>query len=185
MVSTKLMTIAEFESLGSERARSELVKGEMHKMAAAGLWHGELGARLIVLLSPPVRSGRLGKIYGAETGYVVSRDPDSVLVPDVSFVKTDRLAALTDRMRFGPFAPDLAVEIESSSNRSGETLGKVALYLDGGTSVVWLIRPLRRTVTVFRPGEPELVLHDGDMLDGGEVIPGFSLPLAELFSDDF
>ncbi|MGI8475803.1 MAG: Uma2 family endonuclease, partial [Thermomicrobiales bacterium] len=63
-----------------------------------------------------------------------------------------------------------------------EILRKVAIYLRGGSKLVWLVRPRQRTVTVFSPDRPELVLASTDILDGADMLPGFSLPLAKLFS---
>lgn len=185
MVTTRQFTITDFEEMGSELDRFELIRGELREVAAAGARHSAIGVGLGAELRAVVKKQRMGTVFGADAGFIVARDPDSLLMPDVSFVSSDRLPVGDVGEAFVPFAPDLAVEIESPSNRKGETLEKIALYLDGGAQLVWLIRPLRRTVTVFRPGEPELVLRDGDTLDGADVVPGFSLPLAELFSDDF
>jgi Uma2 family endonuclease len=184
MVTTKQVTAAELEAAGSEFDRFELVRGELREVAAAGARHGKIANDLGAELRSAVKLQGIGVVFGAETGFVVAREPDTVLVPDVSFVSRARLTQIVNRDSYVPFAPDLAVEIESPTNRSGEMMEKIGLYFDGGSRLVWLVRPRHQTVTVFRPSEPEVVLRDGDTLDGGDLIPGFSLPLTELFSDD-
>jgi len=80
-----------------------------------------------------------------------------------------------------PVSPDLAVEFESTSNREGELLSKVDLYLRSGTRAVWMVRPKHRTVTVFRPDELERVLREADIFVSGALLPGLVHPFAELF----
>jgi Uma2 family endonuclease len=181
MVATKLLTAAELEAMGAAAERLELIEGETIEVAAAGGAHGILGGRLIGFLSMFLAQARLGEVVNAETGFVVTRDPDSVLMPDVSFISAAKLPAEAFWQGFVPFSPDLAVEIESPSNTQSDLLRKIALYLEGGTGIVWLIRPNQQTVTVFRADAPERVFGIDDILDGGTVLPGFELPLAELF----
>jgi Uma2 family endonuclease len=181
MVATKLVTAQELEAMGPGAERLELINGEVHEVPAAGGGHGILGGRLIRYISSFAASAGLGEVLNAETGFIVGRNPDSVLMPDASFVAAARLPEGGFWEGFVPFAPDFAVEIESPTNTQSELLRKVTLYLDGGTQLVWLVRPKQRTVTVFRPDVPEQILGEDDALDGGNVLPGFSLPLADLF----
>jgi Uma2 family endonuclease len=181
MVATKLMTAEEFEALHSNEKLLELVEGEVREVPFAGARHGSLGVRLTIFLGNHVYQQALGDLFGSDTDFIVRRNPDSVLKPDVSFVSAARLPAEEAWKGAVPFAPDLAVEIESPSNTRSELLRKVSLYLAGGSRLVWLVRPELRTVTVFSPDSPERTLGEADMLDGGDVVPGFSLPLAELF----
>ena len=84
-------------------------------------------------------------------------------------------------MAFAAFAPDLAVEVLSPGDRPGETLAKVADWLSGGTRLVWVIDPMRRTARIYQEDGAELAIHEGDVLDGGSVLPGFSCPLDSIF----
>jgi Uma2 family endonuclease len=102
-------------------------------------------------------------------------------MPDVAFVSAARLPEEDAWDRAVQFAPDFAVEIESPSNTQAELLRKMLLYLTGGSRLVWLVRPKQQTVTVYSPDVPECTLGLTDTLEGGAVLPGFSLPLAELF----
>ena len=82
-----------------------------------------------------------------------------------------------------PFAPDIAVDIFSSEDRASDMNAKVQAYLEAGTPLVWVVDPERRTAAVYRPGAATLFLSEGDALDGGDVLPGFSMPLARVFED--
>jgi Uma2 family endonuclease len=81
-----------------------------------------------------------------------------------------------------PLAPDLAVEVLSPTDRMGDALAKISMYLQAGVQIVWLVDPSSQTVTVFQPDAAPATLRTGDTLDGGSVLPGFSLPVAEMFS---
>ena len=180
MVTTKLMTAEEFEALHPDEKLLELVEGEVREVPFAGRLHASLEARLAMFLGNYVDREALGDVFGSQASFVVRRNPDSVLMPDVAFVSAARL--LDEPWdRAVQFAPDLAVEVESPSNTQAELLRKVSLYLAGGSHRVWLVRPDHQTVTVFSPDVPERTLSLADTLDGGDVLPGFSLPLAELF----
>jgi len=74
------------------------------------------------------------------------------------------------------------VEVLSATDRRSAALSKCGWWLEAGTSLVWLVDPERRAVTVFTPDEPPCILGEGDTLDGGEVIPGLSVPVADIFA---
>lgn len=186
MVATarKLITVADLESMGDSEGW-ELVKGKMRELSPMGGEHGIVASRLLLRVGVFVEHHDLGEMFTAETGFVVGRDPDRVLAPEVAFVSASPLPRDgATWLSFVPFAPDLAIEVVSPSNSESEILRKVAIYLRlrGGSKLVWRVRPRQRTVTVFSPDRPELVLGAADILDGADVLPGFSLPLAKLFS---
>ncbi len=107
-----------------------------------------------------------------------------MLAPDVAFVRGDRLPPLrSDRRGFLPLAPDLAVEIISPSDRAVDVARRVHTYLDAGVPLLILVSPAPRTVALHRPGQPVQTLHEGDELDLSEVLPGFRLPIADLFRE--
>jgi Uma2 family endonuclease len=123
----------------------------------------------------------LGVVF-TETAYVLSRDPDTLRGPDVSFVRSERFEANEARRSYIRGGPDLAVEILSPSNRPGEMRARVAEYLAAGTRLVWVVDPERETVTTYRSlFEPRRVGRDGT-LDGEDVLPGLSISAAELFA---
>jgi Uma2 family endonuclease len=90
------------------------------------------------------------------------------------------LPALTGH--FVPVAPDLAVEVLSPSDRMAEAPSKVTMYLQAGVQLVWLLDPETRTISIFRPDAAPRTLYENDTLDGGDVLPGFSVSVAELFA---
>jgi Uma2 family endonuclease len=181
MVMSKLMSADELLALGEEAGRYELVEGEPREMSPASGVHGLIGSQLHGLLWVYLRSHDGGCLFMAETGFVVRREPDTVLSPDLAFLSSSKLPIREIAGGFVPMAPDLAVEIESPSNGAGELHRKVGMYLEAGTSVVWLVRPTSRTITVFRPGAVERVLALGDTLTADDLLPGFSAPLDEIF----
>jgi Uma2 family endonuclease len=181
MVTTKLYTAKDLEERSTEFKQYELVRGELVPMSPSSGPHGLAASTIHGLLFMHVFPRKMGQLFIAEAGFIVARDPDSVLAPDVAFIRgRDRPKKIPNG--FVPFAPDLAVEVESPTNRLSEIREKIGLYLSGGTEAVWLICPSKRTVTVYKPGIAEQALSDTDILDGGDVIPGFSIELKEFFA---
>ena len=180
MATTKPMTAEELFELEDDGYQYELVHGELIRMPPPGPRHGEVAGEVYWQLRNYLIQNPIGRVY-MEVGFLLSRDPDLVRAPDVSFVRADRLPPETERDRYYPFAPDLAVEVVSPSDRTSATLDKVMDYLDAGTPLVWVIHPGRRIVTVYYPDRTARVLGQGDELDGGDVLPGFRLPVAEIF----
>lgn len=184
MATTKLMTAEDLFRTGEETDRLELIRGELQRMPPAGGEHGEIGVELTGHLWHYVREHHLGKTYSADTGFILERDPDTVLAPDVAFIRTERLPSKADRVGFLPVPPDLAVEVISPSERRGAIATKAELYLGTGVRLLWLVRPRTRTIEVHRADGSHQVLHMDDALDGEDVVPGFHLPVAELFRDE-
>ena len=122
----------------------------------------------------------IGELSGEEGGYIITRNPDSVVAPDLAFVRNERVRA-TPRRGFSPALPDLAVEVMSPSNSAADIEEKIRLYLEAGIPLVWWARPETRTVSVHRLGREPLALGEGDELDGEDVLPGFRLPVADVF----
>ncbi|MCB9878769.1 MAG: Uma2 family endonuclease [Planctomycetes bacterium] len=159
--------------------RHELVCGELRRMSPAGHWHGSVASRIAGLLERFLREREVGQAYGAETGFVLARDPDTVRAPDAAFVRTARVAPPGPGYFPGP--PDLAVEVVSPSDRYCEVHEKALSWLDHGTHTVWVVEPMARTVTVLRARDDMRVLRENDLLDGGDLLPGFACTVTELF----
>jgi Uma2 family endonuclease len=173
------MTADELLHMEDDDWRYDLIEGELIRMPPASGDHGFTGSELHGHIWTYVRRNQLGKVYGAETGFYISRDPDTVLGPDVAFVRADRAPARSPR--FVELAPDLAVEVRSPSERRGQIEAKVAHYLAAGVRLLWYVDPRRQTITIYRPAHEPRTLGIGDELDGEDVLPGFRLPLAEVF----
>lgn len=177
----KLMTAEELLAMPDDGFRYELVRGELVKMAPAGRTHGKRGNRVNVSLSLHVYENNLGETYLAETGFHLETDPDHVLAPDASFVRQERVDAVEDGDGFFPGPPDLAVEVISPSDRLTEVADKVAEWLAAGTRMVVVVNPRNRTVQAHTP-EGVTELTEADTLDGGDVVPGWELPVADIFA---
>jgi Uma2 family endonuclease len=180
MVSTKLMTAEELEQLPADDNRYELVQGELILMSPVNLVHVRTVMNVLAPLHAFVSERGLG-IVGPEGGYVLHRNPDTVLAPDIAFVRADRWPTGEAEKHFGYFPPDLAVEVRSPSESMRSLLAKAQTYLDAGVRLVWLVDPISRTVIVLAPDTEPQTLAEGDVLDAGDVVPGFRLPVADVF----
>lgn len=175
-------TLAEYERLPEEKAhRVELVEGRLVREPRPGPEHGWLQLELGARIRDHVRKGRLG-VTLTDAGFVLAEDPATVRGPDIAFIARGNLPpAGFPRRGFWRIPPDLAVEIVSPSNTRAEIREKVLEYLAAGTRLVWVVEPRARTVTVYRSRTDLQRLGEREVLDGGDVLPGFRLPLVELF----
>lgn len=181
MATTKLMTAEDLLQLDDEPGRFDLIRGELIHMPPAGGTHGNLGARILARVWIHADAHQLGELYNSDTGFVLARDPDVVLSPDVAFVRMDRLPPKDRQEGFLELAPDLVVEVVSPSDRSREVHAKVMMYLDAGVRLVWVVDPRSQDVTVYVPDRTAKVFVMEDELDCGNVLPGFKLPVADIF----
>ena len=176
MTSSGLLTAEELLHLSIPDKRAELVRGVLVVREPPGGRHGRIAMNLGVELANYARTHELGVVYAAETGFTLARHPDTVRAPDVAFVSRERLPS-PEPVGFPDLAPDLVVEILSPGDRPGEVLGKVADWLSAGTRLVWVIDPERRLARVYRQDGTERIIDAEEMLDGEDVVPGFSCPL--------
>ena len=177
----KPVTAEELLSMPDYGLRSELVKGEVRWMPPAGNVHGRLAVNVTAPLFQHVRENNLGTVFAAETGFKISADPDTVRAPDVAFVRRERVEAAGDIEGFWPGAPDLAVEVISPGDLYTEVEEKVADWLQAGTEMVVVVNSRNKTVAVRRSASEIKILGNGDTLDGAEVVPGWSLPVRDVF----
>ena len=178
---TELMTAEELALLPEDGWRYELVRGELRRMSPSSLRPGVISARLTIRIGNYVEAHGLGELTTAEAGYVLERGPDTVRAPDVAFVRAERMPPLDEQYRFAELVPDLAVEVISPSDRPKDVEAKVEQYLATGVPLVWVFDPKGRTATVRRAGRAPQVLGIGGELDGEEILPGFRLPLADVY----
>ena len=151
-------------------------------MAPAGARHGNVAIQIGILLGTYVRQNRLGEAFAAETGFVLRRNPDTVRAPDFAFVSNDRLPPGDMPTGFLELAPDLAVEVVSPGDTASEVREKVLGWLFAGSRLVWAVDPGERTLTTYRSIEDVRTIRGSDILDGGDVLPGFSCTVEELFT---
>jgi Uma2 family endonuclease len=151
-------------------------------MAPASWGHGSSGGDALLLIGSFVKRHKLGLVFTAETGFYLSRDPDTIRAPDVAFVRAERIPQTDDRSGFFEGPPDLAVEIVSPNDRFAEIVEKVNDYLNAGTLEVWVIDPRKRAVTLHAADGLPRVLADGETLTDSRALPGFAEPIAAFFA---
>jgi Uma2 family endonuclease len=179
---TKLVTADELLMMPDDGFSYELVKGELKRMPPTGREHGSVTMELAAPLHRYVKLNQLGQVYAAETGFKLESDPDTVRAPDIAFVRAERIQSTGRVQGYGEGAPDLAVEVLSPGNTKREMAEKVEEYFAAGARLVWVVNPKSKTVTVYRSLTDTVTMAEKDTLDGGEVVPGFQIPVAEIFA---
>jgi Uma2 family endonuclease len=180
-VEKRTYTAEELYELCQAGGRYELVKGELREMPPAGEEHGFQGAPLVLFFGHYAHTNRLGRVALAETGFLLARDPDTVRAPDMAFIRQERLPEQFSR-RWSEIVPNLVAEVVSPNDAWVEVAEKVAEWLAAGVRLVWVVNPRAKTVTVYRSLQEIRILTEADTLDGEEVAPGFSLPVAQIFA---
>ena len=173
------ITTAEQLLRATDLGRCELVDGELRTLIPPGGQHGRIAFDIGFALGQHIKPRKLGTLFAAETGFLLSRDPDTVRAPDVAFVSADR-PPLPPRGYY-PGAPDLVVEVLSPDDRPGYVRDKVEMWLEAGAMLVWEVDPRTHTVRVHQRAGGAHTLAEADTLTGGPVLPDFELPLRDLF----
>lgn len=175
MTGSALMTADELFLLPDDGWKYELVRGELRKMSPAGADHGSIGADIIASLGTHVKKHRLGKVYNSDTGFRITRIPDTVRAPDAAFVSAAR--AVPTRKYFEG-APDVAFEVVSPNDLYTEIEDKTRDWLRAGTLAVVIVDPAAKSARIERRNGGAPVV---DVIAVEDVIPGWRLPLEELF----
>jgi Uma2 family endonuclease len=178
----KLLTAEEFSCLPDppDGSQQELVRGVVMTMARPRGPHGFCCAAISGEIYAYLKQHKIGQVFSNDTGVVTETNPDTVRGPDIFYFSFERMPAIpeADYFRIGP---DLAVEVLSPTNRRAGILEKIREYLTVGTRLVWVLSPEDKSVTVHRIAEEGKALYAGAILLGEEVLPGFSVPVADLF----
>lgn len=189
IVEEKIWTDDELLALPKDGNKYEVVKGEL-VMSPAGIDHEEIGARLTAALVNFVIPNKLGIVCTSSAGYWMKpRNPQlpkkrNFLSPDVSFLAKERLRGLKrPPKKFFDGAPDLVVEILSPSDTIELLHEKIVEYFENGTRLLWVVNPAEQIALVYHSPQPDRLLRSGEVFDGEQVIPGFTLPVAELFAE--
>jgi Uma2 family endonuclease len=161
--------------------RYELVAGDLRVMSPSGWRHGEVVGVLQTMLGAYIHQRTLGRVFGAETGFLLKRDPDTVRAPDFAFIATKNLPPTRPQEAYWPGPPDLAVEVLSPGDRSGEVAEKIEEWLAAGCVAVWVVDPQLQTVTIYQSPTNVDIRTSGQILAGEPVVPGFSCPVDDLF----
>ena len=177
---TRPMTAEELFALPESDVQYELVRGQLLEVPMAGWQHGWIEVNIILVLGTDSVARSVGRTVSGDTAFVLARDPDTVRIPDVAFVRHERLPPPLVSGR-AALAPDLAVEIRSPNDRPGDIQRKLEDYFAAGVWLVWLVDPDAQTVEVWTPGGLDRRCTATETIDGGVVIPGFRCPVARFF----
>ncbi len=178
-VAQHLLTAEEFWETANSKRR-ELVHGEVVENPIPGALHGGVVATVSALLG--TWANRVGGEYiGIRAGYILTRNPDTVLGPDVSYLRADRIPPEGVPMSFWDGAPDFAGEVISPADKQDELQDRIRLILDAGTPLVWTIHPDEREVVAHTPDGLARTYGEDDILEHPDVLPGFSCKVSELF----
>lgn len=177
MVTTRLYTADDLFQLGPD-APYELIEGELIEVSPQGRIHGRAISNLAFFLTQEIRADQSGELLSGDVGFVLAQKPDTVLAPDIAFVRTERLLNAGDG--YLKLAPDLAIEVVSPGNSAAEIARKTAIYLAAGSNEVWVVRPREREVAVHRGHDMVNILKGEDTLES-PLFPNLSLPISEIF----
>ena len=176
---TRPMTADELLNMPDDSFRYELVRGELRKMPFADHVHSERALAIGASLLIHARANRLGRVYGADTGFELA--PDHVRAPDAAFVRAERADAAQDSDGFFPGPPDLAVEVISPDDLYMDVEEKIADWLDAGAQAVVVANPSGRTVEIRRSRTNVVILNEDDVLEVQDVVPGWRMAVADIF----
>lgn len=180
---TGLMTAAEFLDMDDVPGkRYELIRGVLtEKHVPTGHPHSVTVSCSHGMLFIYTLETDYGVVVTGEPGYRLESDPDTVRCPDVAWFAPGRIPEGT--AGFPELTPDLCIEVASPSNSRADRLlsDKARMWLDFGAREVWALNPENSTVMRYRPDESPVLLTDEETLEGGDLLPGFSVPVWQLF----
>lgn len=179
----RLVTAAELLHLPDpgDGVRFELVSGVLVRMSPSSVRSNAISIRIAHLMLGFVDDHDLGAVGGSEGGFRLKADPDTVRAPDVWFIRKDRIPAGGIPDDFWPGAPDLAAEVLSPTDRTADIWRRVGEYLEAGARLVWVLDPKTQSAVAFPADSLPVIIPADGVLDGGAVLPGFVLPLREVF----
>ena len=197
----KLLTADDLLRLYGEGVRGELIMGVLHETVSTGLEHGEVVANLMSPLHQFVRPQRLGRVVGSDSGIQLEHNPDTVREPDIAFISAERLP-LDARVRglvcspvphcrslpldarvpgYSQVVPDLVVEVVSPSDRPAPVYDKAQMWLRFGVRLVLIVDPEARRIVSLPSAGPSRTFAEDDTLDCGDILPGFSCAVRDIF----
>ena len=181
----RLMTAEELLGMKEEECRYELVRGALVSRQWAGVRYANASSNILFSLLMHTKESDLGMTYPANVGFQIETDPDHVRAPSAAFVNSQRMKLVkrdeSYRDSYFPGAPDLAVEVVIPSDTYYYMDGKIADWLNVGARMVIVVIADIPMVKVYRSPTDFNVLTETDTLDGGDVVPGWSMPVSEIF----
>jgi len=162
--------------------RCELVSGELRIMSLGGWRHGGTIGRLHFKIGSFILNKQLGEVFGAETGFLLSRDPDTVRAPDFAFISQANLPESNPEETFWPGPPDFAIEVLSPGDNMRDVDEEIQAWLTAGVKLLWVVDPALQTVTEYRSATDVTIYTAGDNIDSIDILPGFSLEVSRIFA---
>ncbi|MDP9363587.1 MAG: Uma2 family endonuclease [Chloroflexota bacterium] len=181
MAMTRMVTADDLMTMPDDGRRYELIRGELREVAPAGFGASHIAIRIGGRIDAYVDEHGLGEVTGADGGYLFEIAPDTVRAPDVAFTLASRLPPRHALIGYSAVIPDLVVEVVSPSDARREVEDKVAYYMGQGVPLVWTVWPKPRTVVAHRPGREPQTFREGDVLTAEDLLPGFRLPIEDVF----
>jgi Uma2 family endonuclease len=179
VLKTPLMTVEAFwEQYGGKPF--ELVHGKVVEVSPSGSRASAIAGRIIGKIEAYLDKNPIGIVTIADGGYVL--DGYNLRVPDVAYMSNEKWDSLPDPDKYAPFSPDIAIEVVSPTDGASEVQEKVGLYLESGVLLVWVVYPNRKEVIVYQPDGTSRTYTANDTLDAGKILPGFVLPVANIFA---
>jgi Uma2 family endonuclease len=182
----RLLTVADFAALPthlpSGDIKYELDRGRLIIVSPPARRHGRLQGRIVKEFILQGEEQGFGEA-GTETAFVLSKNPATVYIPDVHFIAKRSFPVRETREGYLETPPDIAVEVLGKRKSRPPMEQKVSDYLAAGITEIWVVDPAKKTVTIHRASTAPRVLTEAETLTIADIIPGFSLPLAELFRD--
>ncbi len=176
-----LVTAERLAAMPDDGTPRELVNGKIRKLTLHGALHGMACARLVYELGSHVDSRSLGGVY-LGTGFILTRDPDTVRAPDLAFVNKNRLAKWVDSDGYGELPPDLAIEVVSFSDSYSDVQETMFAWLAAGVPLVLIADPANKTIRAARSNSHFEEFHPGQKVDCRDVVPGWVLEVDEIFA---
>ena len=176
-----LLTADDLLRLYGEGVRGELIRGVLCETMATGHEHGKIVTKLVIRLGNFVEQRALGTLVASDSGVWLERDPDTVREPDIAFTSAEKIPLDARITGYAEVAPDLVVEVASPSDSRREVHDKAHMWINHGVRLVWVVQPETLTVDVYRPGGEVATLGEEDVLDGLEVLPGFTCEVSAVF----
>ena len=177
----KLLTVDDLLELHSKGMRGELIRGVFCETMSVGVDHAKVVVNLTIILGTFVKSHRLGSVMASDMGVWLERSPDTVREPDIAYISAEKMPLGVSVPGYAEVVPDIVVEIASPSDSLQSLKDKARMWLSFGVPLVWVGYPNRREVEVYSAGGAVVTLTEDDALNGGEVLPGFSCSISDIF----
>ena len=182
LMPARTMTLDEFLELPETEPASEFMYGRIVQKDMPSTLHALITSRVIFLMQLYLHAAGI-RAYVMDNARHAQRDEGRAYLPDVELVLRENMPKDRRTLQRGPIEmrPDIAIEVLSPGTGAGRLADRVAFFLRAGVPLTWIIDPIERSLTAFRPSQPSSYHEAPDAVDGAPVLPGFKLDLTELF----